>query len=88
MIRLTPEQSEHASQHPRGFECQAEGSEQTFVIMDAGIAEEMRRAFYRKESHESLTRAIDDMQSGRTMSVDEAETRLRDEMGFTSRSAT
>ena len=88
MIRLTPEQSKQVLEHPNGVECHAEGSEQTFVIMDADVVQRMRRAFYRNDTHESLTRAIDDMEAGRMMSVDDSENRLREEMGFPPRAST
>lgn len=56
--------------------------------MDADVLERMRRALYRKDTNESLERAIDDMEAGRMMSVDEAEDRLCDEMGFSPRPTT
>ncbi|MEO2032225.1 MAG: hypothetical protein ABGZ35_09075 [Planctomycetaceae bacterium] len=88
MIKLTPEQTEQAVQYPNGVECQADGTDRTFILMDADVLERMRRALYRKDTNESLERAIDDMEAGRMMSVDEAEDRLCDEMGFSPRPTT
>ena len=42
MIKLTPEQTKQAENHPDGIECQGEGSDKTFVIVDAKILEKMK----------------------------------------------
>ena len=44
MIRLTRERTEEAIRHLDGVECQGDGTEKTFVIMDADVLRRMRQA--------------------------------------------
>ena len=63
MIKLTPEQTEGMFRHPDGVECQADGSEKMFVIVDASILRRMRSALYAKEMHASIAAGIADMEA-------------------------
>ena len=85
MIKLTPEQTEEVFRHPDGVECQAEGTEKTFVIVDADILRRMRSALYKKDVHASIAAGIADMEAGRMMTAQEADDRIRAECGFPTR---
>ena len=85
MIKLTPEQTEEVFRHPDGVECQAEGTEKTFVIVDADILRRMRSALYKKDVHTSIAAGIADMEAGRMMTAQEADDRIRAECGFPTR---
>lgn len=82
MIKLTPEQAEQLTQHPDGVECQADGSERTFVIVDAVIMRRMRAALYQKDVHASVSEGIADMEAGRIMTAADAEKRVHAECEF------
>ncbi len=82
MIKLTPEQTEEVFRHPDGVECQADGSDQMFVIVDASILRRMRSALYTKEMHASIAAGIADMEVGRMMTAQEADAYVRVECGF------
>ncbi|MEO2017315.1 MAG: hypothetical protein ABGZ53_23410 [Fuerstiella sp.] len=84
MIKLTPEQAEEVFSHPDGVECQADGSNKTFVIVDADVLRRMRSALYSKDVHTSIAAGIADMEASRMMTAHEADSRVRDECGFPS----
>lgn len=86
MIRLTREQTEEAVRHPGGVECQGDGTEKTFIIMDADVLHRMRSALYKKDVHASIAAGIADMEAGRMMTAQEADDRVRAECGFPTRS--
>lgn len=87
MIKLTPEQTKQAESHPDGVECRGEGTDQTFVIVDAKILEKMKKALYQQDVNESIANGIADMEAGRMMTVEEADDRVRAAMGFPPRTA-
>ena len=61
MMKLTPEQTAEVIRHPDGVECQADGSEKTFVIVDADVLSRMRTALYEKDVHASIAAGIADI---------------------------
>ena len=71
------EQTEEAARHSDGVECQGDGTEKIFIIMDADVLRLMRNALYNKEVHASIAAGIEDMEAGRMMTVQEAEERVR-----------
>ncbi len=77
MIKLTREQTEEAVRHPDGVECQGDGTERTFIIMDADVLRRMRNTLYKKDVHASIVAGIDDMEAGRMMTAQEADDRVR-----------
>ncbi len=86
MIKLTREQTEEAARHPDGVECQGDGTEKTFVILDAEVLRRLRNDLYSKEVHESIAAGIADMEAGRMMTAQEADDRVRAKCGFPARS--
>ena len=86
MIKLTPEQTKQVIQHPNGVECQADGSEKTFVIVDAAVLHRMQSALHQKDVNVSIGEGIADMEAGRMISAEEAEQRIRTEFGFSPQS--
>ena len=87
MIKLTREQTEAVVSKPDGVECQGDGTEKTFVILDAEVLQRMRHTLYRRDVHESIAQGIADMESGRMMSAEEADDRVRSRLGFPPRQA-
>lgn len=85
MIKLTREQTEQVVQHPDGVECQGEGTDKVFVIVDAQVLRQMQETLYRKDVRESITTGLDDMEAGRVMTAEEADDRIRSELGFAAR---
>ena len=88
MIKLTPEQTEQAVQHPAGIECQGDGTEKTFVIVDADVMQRMRRDLCKREVHEAITEGIADMEAGNMMSLDESQAQVRTGCDLPSRNDT
>ncbi len=86
MIKLTREQTEEAARHPDGVECQGDGTEKVFIIMDADVLRQMRNALYEKDVHTSLAAGIADMEAGRMVTAQEADDRVRTECGLPTRS--
>lgn len=86
MIRLTREQTQAAEQHPGGIRCEGEGSAKTFILVEEDVMEQMKRALYRQDVLGSLAAGIADLKAGRTMSLEEADDRVRAELGFPPRS--
>ena len=82
MIKLTREQTEAVIGNPDGVECQGDGTEKTFVIVDADVLRRMRETLYRKDVHESITAGIADMEAGRMMPAEEADDHIRSHLGF------
>ena len=86
MIRLTREQTEEAVRHPDGVECQGDGTEKTFILMDADVVRQMRHALYQKDVNASIAAGIADMEAGRMMTAEEADDYVRSECGLPARS--
>jgi hypothetical protein len=86
MIRLTREQIEEAARHPDGVACRGEGSDKTFIMMDADVVRRIRSLLYKKDVHASLAAGIADLEAGRMMTAQEADDRVRAECGFPPRS--
>jgi len=82
MIRLTREQIEEAVRHPDGVECEGEGTEKTFILIDAEVVRRMRQNLYDKDVHTSLSDGINDMQAGRILSATEADELVRAKSGL------
>lgn len=82
MIKLTPEQTEEVIRHPEGVECQADGTEKTFIIVDSDLLRRMRNAIYNKDVHTSIAAGIADMEAGRMMTLQDAAARVRSECEF------
>ena len=80
MIKLTREQTEQVVLHPDGVECLGEGTDKTFVIVEAQLLRRMREILYRRDVLESVAAGIDDMEAGRVMTAEEADDRVRAEL--------
>ena len=78
MIRLTREQTQAAEQHPDGVRCEGDGSPKTFILVEEDVMERMKRALYRQDVDDSLTRSIAQMEAGETMSLEESAAWTRD----------
>ncbi len=87
MIKLTREQTEEAVRNPDGVECQGDGTEKTFVIVDADVLRRMRQTLYHKDVHESIAAGIADMEAGRMRPAEEADDVVRSRLGFPPRKA-
>lgn len=87
MIKLTREQTEEAVRNPDGVECEGDGTEKTFIIVDADVLRRMREALYRNDVNESIAAGIADMEEGRMMTAEEADDRVRTHCGFPPRRA-
>jgi len=85
MIKLTREQTEQVVRHPNGVECLGDGTEKTFVIMDAEILRHMQHTLYQKDVHASIAEGIADMEAGRMMTVQQADEKIRVHCGFPDR---
>ena len=77
MMKLTREQTEAAVGSPDGVECQGEGTQQTFVIVDADVLRRMRQALYRRDVHKSISAGIADLKAGRMMPAEDADDLIR-----------
>lgn len=86
MIKLTREQTEQVIRNPDGVVCQGDGTEKTFIIVDAEILNRLKSSLYRQDVHESIAAGIADMEQGRVMTAEAADDRVRSELGFPSRS--
>lgn len=86
MIQLTRKQTEEAIRHPDGVECHGDGTDKTFILMDADIVRQMRHALYQKDVHASIEAGLSDMKAGRMMTVQEADDFVRTECGLPARS--
>lgn len=82
MIRLTREQTEAVERHPQGVRCEGDGTARTFVLIDEDVMDRLKRALYQKDVHDSIAAGIADMEAGRTMSLDEVDAGIRDELGI------
>lgn len=71
MLKLTRQLTEQALQHPGGVQCQGDGVDKMFVIIDADVIVEMREAIARSD-HAAIQAGIDDMVAGRMQSVEDA----------------
>lgn len=71
MIKLTREQIEQAVLHPDGIECEAEGVDQTFVLVDADVMRQMIEAASNSDLA-AIQAGLDDMEAGRMQSASEA----------------
>ncbi|MDB4614172.1 hypothetical protein OAH18_00640 [bacterium] len=81
MIKLNREQTEEAVRNPQGVECQGEGTEKVFVIVDVDVMQRMQEALAVTD-HAAIQAGIDDMEAGRMMTLDEADAHIRSECGF------
>lgn len=79
MIKLTREQTEEATRHPNGVECQGEGVEKTFVIVDVDVMRQMQDTLARSD-HAAIQAGIDDMEAGRMQPAAEAYRQGREEL--------
>jgi len=79
MIKLTREQTEEAARHPNGVECQGDGVEKTFVIVDVDVMRQMQDALARND-HAAIQAGIDDMEAGRMQPATEAHRHGREEL--------
>jgi len=87
MMKLTREQTEEAVRNPEGVECEGDGTEKVFIIVDADVLRRMKEVLYRKDVHESIAVGIADMEAGRMMTAEEADDRVRSECSFPPRKA-
>ena len=71
MIKLTRELTEQALQNPDGVQCQGDGVEKMFVIIDADIMSQMQEAIARND-HAAIQAGINDMEAGRMQPAEEA----------------
>jgi hypothetical protein len=81
MIHLTREQTEPAERHPEGVPVKGDGTTKTFVLVEAEVMQRLQRACQRQQTHDSLVRAIADMEAGRTRSLDESAAYTRSQIG-------
>jgi len=79
MIKLTREQTEEAARHPNGVECQGDGIEKTFVIVDVDVMRQMQDALARNDLA-AIQAGIDDMEAGRIQPAAEAHRHGREEL--------
>ena len=86
-MKLTREQTEEAVRNPDGVECQGDGTEKTFVIVDADVLRRMRKTLYRRDVHDSIAAGAADMEAGRMVPAEEADDRVRSRLGFPPRKA-
>lgn len=82
MIKLTREQTEAVVQHPDGVECQGDGTNKTYILMDVEVAQRMRKSVYHTDVCEAVAEGMADVRAGRVMSVNDAQERVRSECGF------
>ncbi|MEQ9410953.1 MAG: hypothetical protein RIK87_24795 [Fuerstiella sp.] len=85
MIRLTREQTAEAVRHPDGVECQGDGTDKTFILMDTDVVRQLRHALYRKDVHAAISAGIADLEAGRMMTAQEADDYVRSECGLPAR---
>jgi len=79
MMKLTREQTEAAVGKPDGVECQGDGVEKMFVIVDADVMHQMKDALARTD-HAAIQAGIDDMEAGRMQPAADAHRRGREEL--------
>jgi len=82
MIKLTREQTEAASQSPLGVPCQGDGTAKLFVIVDAEVHQKMKDVAYRKDVLASVAAGNADIEAGRCLRVEDADTLMREKMKF------
>lgn len=76
MVELTAEQCMAVEHHPEGVECRDTTTRRTYVLMDAELHRKAMRALQEQEDIAAIRRGIKDMESERTMSIDESQSRL------------
>ena len=81
MIKLTSEQLA-AAMHPDGLHCNVEGHSNSFVIVDADTYLNLKRALYDKNVVESVKKGFEDCRSGRSLSIEQADAKMRNRIGF------
>lgn len=79
MIKLSRELTEQALQHPDGVQCQGDGVDKTFVIIDAEVMLQMQEAISRND-HAAIQAGINDMEAGRMRPAEEAHRHGREEL--------
>lgn len=85
MIKLNREQSEEAARHPEGVECQLDGNEKLFIIVDADVHKRMKTAFYQKDIRDSIAAGIADMETNLGLPFGDADRQMRSQLGFPQR---
>ncbi|WP_417731746.1 hypothetical protein [Rosistilla oblonga] len=79
MIKLSRELTEQALLHPNGVQCQGDGVDKTFVIIDAEVMLQMREAISRND-HAEIQAGINDMEAGRMQPAEEAHRHGREDL--------
>lgn len=79
MIKLTREQVEAAARNPEGLECEGEGTDKVFVIVDAEVMRRMKDAIASAD-HAAIQSGTNDMEAGRMQSATEAHRKGREEL--------
>ena len=85
MIKLTREQTEEAVRNPDGVECQGEGTDKTFILVDAEIMQRFRKLLYQRDVNASIAEGISQMEAGGMMSLGEADDLVRSKAGLPAR---
>ena len=79
MLKLSRELTEQALRHPDGIQCQGDGVDKTFFIIDAEVMLLMREAISRND-HAAIQSGINDMEAGRMQPAVDAHRHGRDEL--------
>lgn len=79
MMKLTPELTQQALRHPDGVQCQGDGVDKTFVIVDAEVMLQMQEAIARNDLA-AIQAGINDMEAGRMQPAAEAHRHGREEL--------
>ena len=79
MIKLTREQVEAASRNPEGVECEGEGTDKVFVIVDAEVMRRMKDSIGSAD-HAAIQAGIEDMEADRLQSAEQAHRQGREEL--------
>ncbi len=87
-ITLTDELRAAVNQSPDGVEVEDEVTQQVYVIIDAEAHRRAMQALQQQQIHAAIQQGISDMEAGRGMPVEEADTHLREKLGFPPRKVT
>jgi len=82
MIRLTTEQTEAVKSNPTGVECQGDGTDQLFVIIDAAVLHQMQKLLHEKDVHQSIANGLMQMEAGECRTVAESRVHVRKTCGL------
>ena len=84
--KLTDEMREALQQQPAGpVEIPDDETQRVYVLIDAELHQRAMRALQRQEDLAAIQEGIDDLEAGRGMPIEEADSRIREKLGFPSR---